>query len=73
MNFAQRFTERQKFRKLSKTSSETHSDFAFRLKTAFQRLLQSLNAYENLELVKEVFLMNTVFGYNVCRPETAVN
>ena len=48
---------RQKFRKLSKTSCETHSDFAFRLTTAFQRWLQSLNAYDNLELVREVFLM----------------
>jgi len=48
---------RQKFRKLSKTASETHSDFAFRLTFAYRRWLQNLNAYDNLESVREVFLM----------------
>ena len=48
---------RQKFRKLTKLSSETNSDFAFRLTTAFQRWLQSLNAYDNIALLREIFLM----------------
>ena len=40
---------RQKCRKLTKLSSETHSDFAFRLTTAFQRWLHSVNAYDNIK------------------------
>ena len=48
---------RQKFRQLTKMSNETHPDFAFRLTTAFQRWLQSLNAYDNIEMVPQIFLM----------------
>ena len=48
---------RQKFRKLTKLSNETHSDFAFRHTTAFQRWLQSLNAYDNIEMLRQIFLM----------------
>ena len=40
-----------------KLSSETHSDFAFRLTTAFQRWLQRVNAYDNIKSLREVFLM----------------
>ena len=48
---------RKRFRALSKTTHETHSDFAFKLTTVFQRWLQSLNAYDNIELLRETFLM----------------
>ena len=48
---------RKRFRALSKTIHETHSDFAFKLATVFQRWLQSLHAYDDIELLRETFLM----------------
>ena len=48
---------RKRFRALSKTTHETHSDFAFKLNTVFQRWLKSLEAYDNIELLRETFLM----------------
>ena len=48
---------RKRFRGLTRNQSETHSEFAFRLSTQFRRWLESENAYDDLEHLRELYLM----------------
>ena len=48
---------RKRFRAMSKTSSDTYADLAFKLNNTCKRWLQSVKAYDNVELLREVMLM----------------
>ena len=48
---------RKRFRGLTRNQSETHSEFAFRLSTQFRRWLESENTYDDLEHLRELYLM----------------
>ena len=48
---------RSKFRQLEKSSSETYSDFAFTLKNSFKRWLEGEHVYDNLEGIRQTFLL----------------
>jgi len=48
---------RKKFRTLTKQTSDTYADFTFKLNNEFKRWLQGLNAYDNIEALRQVFLI----------------
>jgi len=48
---------RQRFRASVKTRSETYSEFAFRLTTQFKRWCESMNAYSDVAVIRELILM----------------
>jgi len=48
---------RKRFRAFKKVSTETHADFAFKLTQAFKLWLHSVKTWDNVELLRETFLM----------------
>ena len=48
---------RKRFRSLNKSHSETYSEFAFRLSTLFKRWAESEKAYDNINKLRELILM----------------
>jgi hypothetical protein len=48
---------RKRFRSVSKTSNDTYADLAFKLSNTFKRWLQSVKAYDNVELLRELIIM----------------
>jgi predicted transcriptional regulator len=48
---------RKKFRTLTKSTSESYSEFAFKLTTLFKRWLEGMKSYDKIEELRQVFLM----------------
>jgi len=48
---------RKKFRTLTKLSSDTYSDYAFKLSNVFKRWLVGINAYSNVNALREAMMM----------------
>ena len=48
---------RKKFRTSTKPTSDTYTDFAFKLYNNFKRWLEGAEAYDNLEALRQVFMM----------------
>lgn len=48
---------RKKFRTSNKQTNDSYTDFAFKLTVQFKRWLQGLGAYDKLEELRQVFLM----------------
>ena len=48
---------RKKFREIRKCDSENYTDFAFKMQNYFKRWLQSVNSYDNVERLRQTFLM----------------
>lgn len=48
---------RKRFRTITKASTETYSDFAFKLTNMAKRWLTSLNAFDDINILRQVLLM----------------
>lgn len=48
---------RKRFRSYQKSTTETHADFAFRLTQSFKRWLNGVKTWDDVELLRETFLM----------------
>jgi len=48
---------RKKFRSLTKVSNDSYTDFAFKLSNLFKRWLEGLNAYNNVDKLRQAVLM----------------
>jgi len=48
---------RKRFRSLSKQANDTYADFAFKLTNVCKRWLQSVNAFDNIEALRQAILM----------------
>ena len=51
------WTLQKKFRSLTKVSNDSYTDFAFKLTNLFKRWLEGLNAYNNVEQLCQVLMM----------------
>lgn len=48
---------RKRFRSVSKNSNDTYADLAFKINITYKRWLQSVKAYDNVELLRQVMMM----------------
>ena len=48
---------RKRFRAVSKNTSETYADMAFKLQNAFKRWMQSIDAYDDINLMRQACMM----------------